>query len=318
MAIEPGTGTVAAETAATNADIKSSLDGPEGYSWSVLRTARDVKREIWASLQATLNPMVKVDYDPPLFLNDLRGSYTAFSIVLRWTSNTFIQEPTEEFAKTIWERGQTKPPQDEKLFFERVWQVYAADRENARRDRLAAAEEANRTTQQEANDTEKKNDDADYLKLSAAAQALVPWEANRGFIEDVFGKADGDREAAFSVEMAAEPDPTKQPAIQERLEAQTTSDNDAHERLRATINKLMPVPNNVVTVPWDGKFLIRTITKRAWLMCIWQFKQAEMKSDFEALKSKLYNTSASHRPLKAAAIASWKTPGSKATPNQHG
>lgn len=135
-------------------DLTVSSAGPESYSWNILRTSRDVKREIWASLQATLNPMIRKSFEPP-FLRDLRGSATTFCIVLRWTSQAITKSSWLSTVSRIWKRG----------------------------------------------------------------------EHNK-------------------------------------------SDDDA-------------------TDAWNGKFLLWSLTSRAWVTGIWQFKQAELETEFEELKSRL-------------------------------
>ena len=60
---------------------------PEGFSWAVFCTDRDVKREINASLRSSLNVAVNLSYRAP-FLTDLLVNAKSFSIMLRWTSRT--------------------------------------------------------------------------------------------------------------------------------------------------------------------------------------------------------------------------------------
>lgn len=254
----------------------------------MLRSGRDVKREIWASLQATLNPMVKVDYAPPSFLTDLRGSDTSFSIMLRWTSNTLKQEPNpdSDFAKSISSRDQARPLEAERQFFEEVWQSYAAGREKSRQDRLAAETDETKKPQLQADlDAERTADETVHQKLSATASRITPRGANMTFLEDIFSQANGERDHGFVIEIVQ--NPGNQVETQERWKNQKAIDEERYASLRATAEKLVHLPKNVASSVWDKTFLIRTLTLRAWLTGIWQFQQPESKPAFEALKSKL-------------------------------
>ncbi|MCJ1428877.1 hypothetical protein MMC29_006788 [Sticta canariensis] len=61
---------------------------PEGFSWAVFSTDRDIKREIRANLQSSLNVRVNLSYTAT-FLENLLVDQNSFSIMLRWTSRTF-------------------------------------------------------------------------------------------------------------------------------------------------------------------------------------------------------------------------------------
>lgn len=61
---------------------------PEGFSWAVFTSDRDIKREIRANLQSSLNVMVNLSYTA-IFLKNLIVDQNFFSVMLRWTSRTF-------------------------------------------------------------------------------------------------------------------------------------------------------------------------------------------------------------------------------------
>lgn len=91
---------------------------PEGFSWAVFSTDRDIKREIRANLQSSLNVKVNLSYTAT-FLENLHVDQNSFSVMLRWTSRTFKETwlPQEkETALEAFRKDETKEPPGDFFF----------------------------------------------------------------------------------------------------------------------------------------------------------------------------------------------------------
>ena len=93
MAIQPCTvyGLPAGNWASSKQTM--SVDtAPQGYSWNVFSTGRDVRREICANMQSNLKTMVNLQYTAP-FLQDLKADKLTFLVMLRWTYKKDLKTP---------------------------------------------------------------------------------------------------------------------------------------------------------------------------------------------------------------------------------
>ncbi len=98
MGIEARTGGYKNSLSTERIEPTSSLIAPEGLSWAVLSTDRDVKKEISANLRTTLNVSVNLPYTAP-FLSDVKVTESIVTIILRWTSSTLKRKLEEKDLK---------------------------------------------------------------------------------------------------------------------------------------------------------------------------------------------------------------------------
>jgi chemotaxis protein histidine kinase CheA len=265
MAIDLKTGTLMPEREEAFAQKPVLVPvAPEGYAWAVFSTSRDIKREIRANLQASLNPMVNVSFKTP-FLEVLRAEKSAFTIMLRWTSRSFKEttpaDPQEDIVKRNADADKAKE-------IETKWQK-DLEAEIAKQKKAANEKHDKEKTEAE----QKVKEDAD--------------KAEKDWIEKFQTIPDGQKTAEI----------TKHE--QEKNAAAQKAKDDAKQAVTKWNATLATIERHKQTETAKHKqerkddeqkkadtFIIRSITSRAWIIGVWQVKRARMsKTDFDDLKA---------------------------------
>jgi chemotaxis protein histidine kinase CheA len=265
MAIDPKTGTLMSEGGKASAQTPVLVPvAPEGYAWAVFSTSRDIKREIRANLQASLNPMVNVSFETP-FLKVLRAQKSAFTIMLRWTSRSFKEtmgaDPQESIVKREADGENAKEIETE-------WQ----------KDLEAKIEEQKKAATEK---HEKEKTEAEQKVKKDADKAEADWIAKLPTIPDNKKTAETTKHeqrknaAARKAKDDAEKAVAKWKAKLANIEGHKQTEIAKHEQERKDDEQKKA-----------DAFIIRSITSQAWIIGVWQVNKARMpETDFDDLKA---------------------------------
>lgn len=248
---------------------KEILVAPAGFSWNLFSNDRNLKREIRANLQASLNPMINVQYVAP-FLNALQADESTFTVMLRWTSATWKETEDEAITKKMQEYA--------------TYKLDPIPSEEEEKKKAAAATKTGRDQQAVAEDKDKSEDD----KKANAKQRQSEWDAaDTKVAQDAILNArkakhaathGTERDAQLAKENAgktAEEQATNKTARQKEWDAADL------EAAKQDVAKAAPM---ALFIEEDKnaarKFFISSPTSRSWVIGLWTItKTSEASAD---------------------------------------
>lgn len=241
---------------------KEILVAPAGFSWNLFSNDRNLKREIRANLQASLNPMINVQYVAP-FLNALQADESTFTIMLRWTSATWKETEDEAITKKMQE-----------------YATYKLDlilSEEEEKKKAAAAAKTDRDQQAVAKDKDKSEDD----KKANAKQRQAEWDAADTKVAQVaiLNARKAKHAATHGTERDAQ---LAKENAGKTAEEQATNETARQKEWDAA--DLEAAKQDVAFIEEDkngaGKFFISSLTSRSWVIGLWTItKTSEASAD---------------------------------------
>lgn len=251
---------------------KEILVAPAGFSWNLFSNDRNLKREIRANLQASLNPMVNVQYIPP-FLNALKADKSTFTVMLRWTSATWKEIEDEFITKKMQEYATWKL--DPRLSEDEETKKAAAAAKTAR-DEIAAKKDKDKSEDEKKANAQRRQAEWDAHDKVTAQKAILDARKDKHTATH-----QPERLAQLAKENANKPADE-----QTKHQAARAKEWDAADWAAAR--------QDVVLIEEDkkaaGKFFISSLTSRSWVIGLWTITKtskasadefAELRAAFE-------------------------------------